>query len=198
MPDDRKARTAAAARMVDAAVALAEEKGWGAVRLREVAARLDLPLAELRRHFRDKDAVADAWLARADVAMLAAAEPGFEGLPARERLFRVICRWLDALAPHRRVTAEMLAEKRYLGHPHHNLALVLWLSRTVQWIREAALLDAGGRRRQVEEIGLSALFVLTLAVWCRDDSPGESRTRRFLANRLTDAEQAMLRLWPED
>lgn len=197
MTDGRKRRTASAERIVDAAVGLAEETGWGAVRLREVAAQLDIPLAELRRHFRDKDAVADAWLARADAAMLGPAEPGFDALPTRERLFRVICRWLDALAPHRRVTAEILAEKRYLGHPHHNVALVLWLSRTVQWIREAALLDAGGRRKQAEEIGLTTLFVLTLLVWARDGSPGESRTRRFLANRLADAEGVMLRLWPE-
>jgi AcrR family transcriptional regulator len=197
MANDRKRRTPTAARIVDAAVVLAEERGWGAVRLREVAARLDVPLADLRHHFRDKDAVADAWLARADAAMLAPAEPGFAELPARERLFRVVCRWLDALAPHRRVTAEMLAEKRYLGHPHHNLALVLWLSRTVQWIREAALLDAGGRRRQVEEIGLSALFVLTVMAWTGDESPGQTRTRRFLANRLGEAERAALRLWPE-
>ncbi len=180
-----------AARIVDAAVALAEARGWGALRLRQVAERLDMPLTELRRHFRDKDAVADAWLARADTAMLAAAPRGFAALAARQRLYRVICRWLDALEPHRRVTAEMLAEKLYPGHPHHNLALVFWLSRTVQWIREAALLDAGGMQKRVEEIGITALFVATLGVWVRDESPGAERTRRFLANRLAAAERAI-------
>ncbi len=89
------------------------------------------------------------------------------------------------------MTAEMLAEKLYPGHPHHNLALVFWLSRTVQWIREAALLDAGGMQKRVEEIGITALFVATLGVWVRDQSPGAERTRRFLANRLAAAERAM-------
>jgi AcrR family transcriptional regulator len=191
MAQDRRRNPPRATRIVDAAVALAEERGWGAVRLRQVAERLDMPLAELRRHFRDKDAVADAWLARADTAMLAAAPRGFAALAARQRLYRVICRWLDALAPHRRVTAEMLAEKLYPGHPHHNLALLFWLSRTVQWIREAARLDAGGMQKRVEEIGITALFVATLGVWVRDESPGAERTRRFLANRLAAAERAM-------
>lgn len=191
MAQDRRRNAPRAARIVDAAVALAEARGWGAVRLRQVAERLDMPLSELRRHFRDKDAVADAWLARADTAMLAAAPRGFAALAARQRLYQVICRWLDALAPHRRVTAEMLAEKLYPGHPHHNLALLFWLSRTVQWIREAARLDAGGLQKRVEEIGITALFVATLGVWVRDDSPGAERTRRFLANRLAAAERAM-------
>jgi len=191
MAQDRRRQAPRAARIVDAAVALAEEHGWGALRLRQVAAHLDMPLAELRRHFHDKDAVADVWLARADAAMLAAAPRGFAELPARERLYRVICRWLDALAAHRRVTAEMLAEKLYPGHPHHNLALVFWLSRTVQWIREAARLDAGGMQKWLEEVGITALFVATLGVWVRDQSPDAERTRRFLSNRLAAAERAM-------
>ncbi|MFQ5955611.1 MAG: TetR family transcriptional regulator [Kiloniellales bacterium] len=197
MTRDRRRAPPRPARIVDAALVLAEERGWAGVRLREVAERFDMPLSELRRHFRDKDAVADAWLARADAAMLALPEPGFEELPTRERLFLVICRWLDALAPHRRVTGEMLAEKLYPGHPHHNLALVFWVSRTVQWIREAARLDAGGMQKRLEEIGITALFVATLAVWVRDDSPGGSRTRRFLANRLAEAERAMVWLQPK-
>lgn len=196
MAQRRKRPSAGPENIVDTALGLAEHMGWGALRLRQVAAELDMPLSELRRHFRDKDAVADAWLARADAAMLAAVEPGYPALPARERLFLMIWRWLQALAPHRRVTGEILADKRYLGHPHHNVALLLWVSRTVQWIREAALLDAGGRRRQVEEIGLTALFLATLAIWVRDDSEDQARSRRFLLNRLAEADRVMARLWP--
>ncbi len=183
-------------RIVDATLDLAEEVGWEAVRLRLVAGRLGISSAELRLHFRDLDAVADAWLARADAAMLAPPDAGFAALAARERLFHVMTRWLDALAGHRRVSGQMLAAKLYPVHVQHNLALLFWLSRTVQWIREAALLDAGGRRRQVEEIGLTGLFVATLLLWVRDGSPGQVRTREFLARRLERADRVMARLWP--
>ena len=48
-----------------------------------------------------------------------------------------------------------------------------------------------GMQKRVEEIGITALFVATLGVWVRDESPGAERTRRFLANRLAAAERAM-------
>ena len=183
-------------RIVEAALQAAGETSWGALRLRHVAARLGASLADVRRHFRDKDAIADAWLASADAAMLAPRPGRCARLPAAERLGAVIGDWLDALAPHRRVSGEMLAEKLYPGHPHHNLALVFALSRTVQWMRDAAHLDAVGRRKQVEEIGLTALFVATLVFWINDSSEGQQRTRAFLARRLAGADALMARLWP--
>ena len=63
-------------RVVDAALAIAGEVGWEQVRLSTIADRTELPLAEIGRHFRDVDAIANAWFARARLAMLA--------LPAEE------------------------------------------------------------------------------------------------------------------
>jgi AcrR family transcriptional regulator len=184
-------------RVVDAALELAEERGWEGVRLYRVADRLGLSLGDVRAHYRDLDAVADAWLGRADRAMLGRRDDaGFAELAPRERLYAVITRWLDTLVGHRRVTGEIFRAKLYPGHPHHNVALVMWLSRTVQWLREAAQLDATGRRRQVEEIGLTALFVATLAVWLGDGSDNQERTRRFLNRRLAASDRLMARLWP--
>jgi len=188
----RRPRKPTPERIVDAAIARAEEIGWSQIRLFDVADRLGVELAELRRHYRDLDAVADAWLARADRAMLAARDrPGFAKLPPRERIRRALLAFLEALAPHRRVTGEIMRAKLYFGHPHHNVALVLWLSRTVQWWREAANLAGEDRRRRVEEIGLSALFVATILVWLRDDSANQERTAEFLDARLAQAERAI-------
>lgn len=104
--------------------------------------------------------------------------------------------WFDALSEHRRITAEMLPVKLYAAHPHHWLPMVFNLSRLIQWLRDAAGLDGGGRRRRIEEIGLSALFLATLAVWVRDETPGQERTRRFLERRLRGADRLMARLFP--
>ncbi len=182
-------------RIVDAALDFAEEAGWDGLRLRRVAARLDVPLAEVLAHYRDLDAVADAWFRRAWSAMLAAPPEGFAALPARERLHLAIMRWFDALAPHREVTGQILATKLYPSHPHHWVPLVFNLSRNIHWLREAALLDAVGRRRQMEEVGLTWLFLMALAVWLRDETPGQSRTRDVLRHRLADADRAMVRVW---
>ena len=54
----------------------------------------------------------------------------------------------------------------------------------IQWMREAAMLDASGRQRQAEEIGLTLVFLRTLREWLRDDTSGHEHTRRYLARRL--------------
>ncbi len=191
----RAAQAPLAERILDAALDLAEEVGGDGLRLRVVAARLGVPLAEVLVHYRDLDAVADAWFRRAWSAMLAAPPEGFVARPARERLHLAIMRWFDALAPHREVTGQILAAKLYPSHPHHWVPLVFNLSRSIHWLREAALLDAVGRRRQMEEVGLTWLFLMTLAVWLRDETPGQTRTRDVLRHRLADADRAMVRVW---
>lgn len=178
-------------KIIAATLTQADEVGWEAVRLHRVAATLGLSLAELSAEFRDQDAIAEAWLAQADRAMLAPPEEGFRDLPPPERIEWVLWRWLDALAPHKRVTGQILLGKLYPGHPHFVAALVFRLSRTVQWLREAALLEAPPPRRQIEEIGLTWLFVATVARWATDTSPGQARTRAFLKARLREADRLL-------
>ncbi len=194
-PKRRTAKAPLERRIVDAALDLAEEVGWDGLRLRRVAERLDVPLAEVLVHYRDLDAVADAWFRRAWTTMLAPPPGDFAARPARERLHLMTMRWFDALAPHRDVTGQILTAKLYPSHPHHWAPLAFNLSRSIHWLREAALLDATGWRRQMEEVGLSALFLATLAVWRRDDTPDQARTRRFLTRRLEDADRLMVRAW---
>ncbi len=182
--------------ILDTALDLAEATGWAPLRLSDLARNLDLPLTEVLVHYRDKDAIADAWFGRALAAMLAAPPKGFEDLPPPERLQVLLLRWFDALAPHRAVTGQMLKEKLYPSHPHHWVPMMFNLSRTVQWWRDAARLEARGRRRQLEEVGLTALFLATLRVWLNDESENQTRTRDSLRRRLGRAGRALARLCP--
>jgi AcrR family transcriptional regulator len=178
-------------RIVDHAVALAAEAGWDRLRLRRVADDLGISLAELRAHYRDLDAVADAWFARALARMLAPAEAGFADLPARERVYLVMMRWFDAHRDERVIVGQMLNTKLYPSHPHHWVPMIFSLSRLIQWVREAACLDASGRWRQMEEVGLTLLFLATLGVWLRDESADQETTRRFLRRRLATADRLL-------
>jgi len=194
----RKAKSAATAkggdldqRIVDRTVELAAEAGWEGVRLRRVAGDLGIPLSQLLIHFRDLDAVADAWFVRPLAAMLAPPEAGFADLPARERVYLVMMRWFEAQRAERAVVGQMLSAKLYPSHPHHWVPMVFSLSRLIQWMREAARLDAPGRRRQVEEVGLTLLFLATLRVWLRDETADLATTRRFLRRRLAAADRLL-------
>jgi len=135
--------------------------------------------------------VADAWFERGWAAMLEPVGADFAARPAQERLEIILLRWFDAMAPHRRVTVQMLKAKAWPFHPHHWVSMVFNLSRTILWLRDAAGLDAAAPRREVEEVGLTWLFVFTLAVWARDDTEGQERTRRFLRARLNTADDLM-------
>lgn len=182
-------------KILEAALVEAEAVGWEAVSLIEVAARLGLPAAAVLEHYRDANDVADAWFRRGWRAMLADKPRGFAAWPARKRLSHCLLAWFDALAPHRRVTVQMLRTKAHPPHLHTWVPMLFDLSRTVQWWREAARLPApyGSRRAQLEEIGLTALFLATLRVWAHDASDGQEATRRFLARRLGRAEGLLRR-----
>jgi AcrR family transcriptional regulator len=181
-------------RIVDQAIGLAEERGWDNVRLHDVAERLGLSLAEVADQFRDLDAVANAWFARVRDQMLRtpAAEP--PGTPPPERLELVMMAWFDALAPHREVTGQMIGEKLYASHPHHWVPMIFDLSRLIHWFLDAARIRSTGRRRQLAEIGLTTIFLLTLRVWLRDDSEGQEISRAFLRRRLAMADRLLARL----
>ncbi len=193
--NSQKKSKISAQKILAAALNRAEVEGWQNVRLHDIADDLGTSLAIVREHFHDQDAIANAWFRKSLDAMLAPTEKGFRDLPAKERLFLVFMRWLDAMAAHKRVTIQMIRAKMYFGHPHHWVPLVFNLSRLVQWIREAAFLDAQGRQRQVEEIGLTTLVVMTLGVWATDQSKDQDRTRQFFCNRLETGDRVMSRLF---
>lgn len=182
--------------ILEEALSLADEVGWSAVRIRSVAARLDCSMAEIRGHYRDIDALANAWYARALDAMLVPVPDGFFESAMRERLHVLLMRWFDALAVRRRVSVDMLRGKLYGPHPHHWVPMVFNLSRLMHWVLDAAADRSTGRRRQVVEVGLTSIFLATLAYWMRDASPRQKRTRRFLLRRLSEAE-ALMERWPK-
>lgn len=184
-----KSESDTSARLLDIALDQATAEGWENLRLRKVADAAGISLADLRRHYRDTDAIADALFRRAQDAMLAPVPEDFFARPARERLSFLMARWFAALEPHKRVAAGMIGGKLWPFHPHHYVPAVFHLSRHVQWWRDAAGLDAGGRQRQLEEIALTALFLATLRHWCRDESDGQRETLAYLDRGLARADR---------
>lgn len=182
--------------IVDAALALGGRCGWEAVRLHQVASALGITLDDVRRHFREKEDLVDAWFDRADAAMLrTAAASGFTQLPTRERLQRLVMAWLEALAPHRTVTRQMIQGKLEPGHLHIQIPALMRVSRTVQWLREGAGRDATFLRRALEETAMTTIYLATFVHWLRDDSPNAEKTRRLLERELAVAERLDHRLY---
>jgi ubiquinone biosynthesis protein COQ9 len=175
-------------RILDTALEQAEAASWERLHLHAVAEALNITLDEIRQQFPQKDDLVEAWFDRADRAMLAADRgAGFQDRPLHERLARVISDWLAALAPHRRLTRQMLAYKLEPGHVHLQALGIMRISRTVQWFREAAGQDSTGLQRILDETVLTTIYLTAFARWLFDDSGNSVRSRTFL--------DATLRRW---
>ena len=181
---------ARADRIVDAAIALAEERGWENVRLYLVAERLGIGLGEIARHFRDLDAVANAWFERARQALMRVAPTSLAGQLPPERLHTAMMTWFHALAPHHAVTVQMLDAKLYPSHPHHWVPMIFDLSRLMHDFLDTARIASTGRRRRLAEVGLTLIFLATLRDWRRRPE----RTSEGLSRRLAAADRRLAKL----
>jgi ubiquinone biosynthesis protein COQ9 len=173
------------ARILDAALRRAASVGWDAMHLHELAEDLGLTLLDLAGHVPDKHALGQLLFDRADRALLACADsPGWRQHPAAQRLEVSLMAWFEALAAHRAQVRQILRYTLQPDHLHLQVQGVLRVSRTVQWWREASALTTAGFRREWLEASLTAIYLSTVALWLRDDSPAQARTRRWLCVHL--------------
>jgi hypothetical protein len=173
--------------VIDAALELAAERGWDQVRFHLLAERTGMPTSEIGAEFRDVDAIANAWFARARLHLLGLPETALADLSPDARIATACGRWLDFLAPHRRVAAEILRGKLWPTHLHHWVPLVFDLSRLVHDVLDTARIPGEGTLRALQEIGLTLMLLATLRDWVRDRSEAQVRTKRRLRRRLARA-----------
>ncbi len=179
-------------RMVDAALALAAERPWQEVSLREIAEASGLPLAEAYRCGASKQAILEVFLRRIDAAVLAEGAMEPEEGSARDRVFDILMRRFDALQPYRKALASiLLAQTR---DPAGALAGLAALQRSMTWMLEAAGLEAEGLRGLARTRGLTLLYLATLRTWLRDESLDLAKTMAALDGYLRRLEVLLRRL----
>lgn len=175
--------------ILDHALALGSRVGWEQLTLNDLAGELEIPLSDIYQFFPQKDDLVESWFDRADRALLSATpNPAWAALSGKERIERVILAWLEGLLPYRELTGQMLLYKLEPGHVHLQVGGVLRISRTVQWFREAAQLRAIHRRRVVQELALSSLYLTVFAYWLNDNSERQHKTRSLLRRELAMGE----------
>ena len=82
----------------------------------------------------------------------------------------------------------MLAYKLQPEHIHLQARGVMRISSTVQCIREVAMLPSTGHVRELEEAGLTSIYLLTFSCWLTDNSYDNRRTSFLLKSLLTAAD----------
>ena len=171
------------ARIIDALMGLAAERAFEDIAIRDICAAADVTLADFRDAFPSKGAVLGGFSKRIDRAVLShgAAELATEA--PRERLFDVLMRRLDAMAPYRDGLREIAAWLR--RDPAAALAMNRGSVNSMRFMLEAAGIDSDGAAGALKLQGLTFAWARVLAIWLEDSEPGLSRTMAALDRELT-------------
>ena len=190
----RKALTAAAPRgnterdkAIDALMSLLAEQSFEQIGLAEVAGRAGLKLSQLRSEFGSTLAILGAHIKDIDSAVLASDGADMEDESPRERLFDVLMRRVEALAPYKDAVRSIMRSAR--RNPGLALALNAMGVRSQHWMLEAAGIGASGPRGALRAQGAALMFARVLNVWFDDEEPGLDRTMAALGRGLASAER---------
>ncbi len=170
---------------LNAFLALVAEGTFERVSFAQIAQRAGVPLSQMRVGYASTFDFLFAFGRSIDLEVLAeggiAEEMAQES--AKERLFEVLMRRLDALEPHRAAVRSLLASAR--RNPALAAALLKSGTRSQRWMLAAAGIDSAGLEGDVKAHGLAVLFARVVEVWLKDEDPGLSRTMATLDRELS-------------
>jgi len=184
-------------RLIDALFSVIAEQGWRGVTVGRLSAASGIPTGDLVRRFPSRldllrlhaESVADQ--------VATGTVPGQGGTP-RDRLFDVLMRGVDALAPHRAGMLRLVADMRTDGVLAGALTPIL--HRSMKRFLETAELDASGIQGNIRAAGLIGVWLVTIRAWEGDASQDMGPTMAALDRALDRAEQTArsLRIEPGD
>ena len=169
-------------RIIDAFMTLLAEKPIERIGFADIAREAGVSLSDLRGAYGSTLAILAAHMKAIDRAVLAGGDDDMAAEPPRERLFDVLMRRLEVLAPHKAAVRSLL--RSATRNPGLALALNGLAVRSQQWMLTAADIDAAGPRGMVRAQGLALLFAQVLRSWVHDDDPGLARTMAALDRAL--------------
>lgn len=167
---------------VDALLALLAEHSFEEIGLAEVAGRAGLKLSQLRAEFGSTLSILAGHIKDIDRAVLAGGDADMAEEPARERLFDVLMRRLEAMAQEKTALRSLM--RSATCNPGLALALNALAVRSQQWMLTAADIAASGPKGMLRAQGLALLFASVLRTWVDDDDPGRARTMAALDRAL--------------
>ncbi|MCA4918236.1 MAG: TetR family transcriptional regulator [Roseomonas sp.] len=160
--------------------------GWPGLTMRRLAAEAGTDTAALRARFPTR---LDLLLLHGrvmDHAVLAGTIPG-QGGSARDRVFDVLMRRVDAMQPHREGILRLFEDMR--RDPALALALAPHIGIAMRWMLEAAEVEAKSCEARLLALGLAGVWLATIRAWARDDSPDMGATMAALDSALDRAER---------
>ena len=168
--------------IVEALMTLAATAKWEDITITDIARKAGVSLADFRDAFPSKGAVLAGFSRMIDRKVLERLNDDLVGEPARDRLFDVLMRRLDALTPYREGLREVRAWTRrdpLAAVPLNQVAL-----NSMRFMLEAANIDSEGAVGALKLQGLVLAWTRVIGVWLDDDSERLEKTMAFLDREL--------------
>jgi AcrR family transcriptional regulator len=159
-------------------------RGWRTLALADIAAATGLTLAQLYAVFPSKVAILDAFERRINEQTLTGTVGAEDTI--RDRLFELVMRRLDALAPHKPAIRALLRDLPC--DPAAALCTGPRFLNAMRWMAESAGVETGGLAGLLRVNGLAAVYLATLRVWLNDASADNTQTLAALDRALKQAE----------
>jgi AcrR family transcriptional regulator len=179
-------------RIVDALMALAAEQAFEEISISAICAKAGVSLADFRDAFPSKGAVLAGFSKRIDRVVLEQQSDELAAEEPKERLFDVLMRRLEAMAPYRAGVREVVQWLR--REPLAALAFNQALVNSMRFMLEAAGIDSEGGAGAVKLQGLAVAWGRIVDVWLDDEEPELSRTMAALDRELTRGERLVARV----
>lgn len=178
-------------RIVDALMELAAEQAFGDVTISAAAERAGVSLADFRDAFPSKGAVLAAFNRRIDRIVLDGTTSDMADENTKERLFDVLMRRFDALAPYRAAIESIVAWAR--REPIAAARLNAMAVNSMRFMLEAAGVDSEGPVGALKLQGLTLAWARLVNVWLSDDDPGLAVTMAELDRTLRRGDMLIAR-----
>lgn len=179
------------AKIVDALMELAGEQPFGEVTIGQIAERAGVSLADFRDCFPSKGAVLATFNRRIDRIVLDGTTGDMADENAKERLFDVLMRRFDALAPYRAGVESVAAWAR--REPLAAAQLNRMVVNSMRFMLEAAGIDSEGGVGALKLQGLTLAWARLVGVWLDDEDPGMAATMAELDRTLRRGDMLVAR-----
>lgn len=175
------------ARIVDAFLGRLGSTPLREIELADVARDAGVSLADLRARFDSRLAILAEHMRRTDLAVLERHDPQMASEPERDRMFDVLMRRLDALAPHK--DAMRMLTRTVTRDPMLAACLNPLVVRSMAFMLAEAGVPTVGAAGRLRAQGLAVAWIRILDVFVEDDDPGLARTMVAVDKALTRGEQ---------
>jgi AcrR family transcriptional regulator len=176
-------------KIVDALMELAGERRFEEISIRDICEAAGVSLADFRDSFPSKAAVLAGFSRRIDRAVLSQDNGELADESPRERLFDILMRRLEAMAPYREGVREAAAWLK--REPTAALAMNQVVIASMRFMLEAAGIEAQGTAGLIKLQGLALAWARLIQVWLDDEEPALSKTMAELDRVLSRGERAV-------